>query len=259
MSDAVLIRREGAVLWIRFNRPEKRNALTSPMYEAICDGVREARDDSGVRVLAFGGEGDAFTAGNDLQDFATWGDFLQRGAQPPVLELIDLVADFDKPMIAGVRGAAVGIGTTLLLHCDVVLASGTAKFCMPFAGLGVVPEFGASWLLPRIAGRVLASHALLTAEPFDLDRAVQLGIVSEPCGDGELDQRATERAAKLAAMPPLALKATRRLLRSEAEQAELRKVIHAEKLAFIEGLASAEHREAVTAFFEKRPPRFDGC
>ena len=262
MSDAgagersILLERDGGILWLRFNRPEKRNALTSPMYEVLCAAVREARADDGVRVLAFTGAGDAFTAGNDLDDFSAWGDYLAAGRQPPVLDLIDAVADFDKPMLAAVRGPAAGIGTTLLLHCDVVLASQTARFSLPFTRLGLVPEFGASVLLPRVAGRTRAAHALLTAAPFGLEQAVSMGIVSEPCDDDRLDAVARDRARSLAALPPASLRATKRLLREGEDRESLLAAIAAEKKAFIAGLASAEHREAVAAFFDKRPPRF---
>ncbi len=254
--EKVLLERDGGVLWVRFNRPEKRNALTGPMYRQIRSALLQAAGDDNVRVLAFAGEGDAFTAGNDLEDFATWGDYLAEGRQPPVLDLMDTVLAFEKPMMAAVRGPAVGIGTTLLPHCDLVLASETARFALPFTRLGLVPEFGSSMLLPCLAGAVRASHALLLGEPFDRDRAVELGLVSECCEDGQLDMLARERGRSLAALPPAAVRATRKLLRPDHERDRLRQAMEAEKQAFIAGLGSAEHREAVAAFFEKRPPRF---
>ncbi|SEP16997.1 enoyl-CoA hydratase-related protein [Aquisalimonas asiatica] len=257
MTSAIVTDRQDGVLTITLNRADKRNALTGEMYDAIRETMADARRDGDVRAVLLNAEGEHFTAGNDLQDFGPKAaERVASGEKAPAMKLIDDMVDFDKPVVAAVRGHAVGIGTTLLLHCDVVAASETASFALPFTRLGLVPEFASSYVLPLLAGRVRASHTLLLGEPFDRERARELGIVSLSCADAELDETARAKAQALAALPPQALRATKRLINSAAYTDRLREVIAAEGEAFAAGLVSEEHQEAVAAFFEKRQPDF---
>lgn len=255
MSDHVLTELRGHVLRITWNRPEKKNALTGAMYAAFAQALAGAVSDPAVRVVLVSGAGDAFTAGNDLKDFATWG---QSGSVEdiPVIQAIRQVVAFPKPIVAAVKGAAVGFGTTLLLHCDAVLAGESARFSMPFVRLGLVPEFGSSYLLPAIAGRVAASHKLLLGEPFDAIEARMLGLVSQPSTDAGLDADAEALCAKLAALPPGAVRAVKALINAPEERERLTRVIDEEVRRFVAALQSPEHREAVSAFMEKRQPDF---
>ncbi|MFN3431258.1 MAG: enoyl-CoA hydratase-related protein [Candidatus Sericytochromatia bacterium] len=189
MSESVLIDVQQHVMRVTWNRPEKKNALTGAMYAAFEQALERAATDPDVRVVLVVGAGDAFTAGNDLKDFATWG---QSGGieDIPVIRAIRRVVDFPKPLVAAVKGAAVGFGTTLLAHCDAVVAGQSATFSMPFVRLGLVPEFGSSYLMQAIAGRVVASHKLLLGEPFGRDEAVTMGLVSLACADDALEAEA---------------------------------------------------------------------
>ncbi|MCC5860225.1 MAG: enoyl-CoA hydratase [Ectothiorhodospiraceae bacterium] len=256
MTDSVLVNKAQGVLTVTLNRPEKRNALAGGMYTTMEQAMRDAMADEEVRAVLILAEGEHFCAGNDLQDFGSKGAKAAAQGTSPAMRFIQFMLGFDKPLIAAVRGSAVGIGTTLLLHCDLVLASETARFALPFTRLGLVPEFGSSFLLPHLAGRVQASHVLLTGETFDTEQAVRLGIVSQPVSDKELDSLARQRADELAELPPQALRATKRLLQSAAYRQQLSQAVDAEREAFARGLASTEHQEAVTAFFEKRKPDF---
>ena len=249
-------RRDG-VLVVTLDRPEKRNALTGEMYDSLRATMNDAREDAGVRVVLLQAAGDSFTAGNDLQDFGEQGKKrVASGEKAPAMKLIDDMLDFPKPVVAAVRGHAVGIGTTVLLHCDVVAASETASFSLPFVRLGLTPEFACSYVLPLLAGRTKASHTLLLGEPFDRERARELGIVSMSCSDAELDEQAMATAQKLAALPPQAVRATKGLINSALHLERMREAVAKETEAFAAGLVSEEHQEAVTAFFEKRQPDF---
>ncbi len=256
MNEAVRVKTERGVMTVTLNRPEKRNALTGEMYNRLEQAMREAMDDDRIRVVLLQAEGEHFCAGNDLQDFGTKGAKAAAEGTSPAMQFIRFMLDFNKPLIAAVRGSAVGIGTTVLLHCDLVLASDTARFALPFTRLGLVPEFGSSLVLPMLAGKVQASHVLLTGETFDTNRAVQLGIVSQPVNDQEMDAAAAQRADELAELPPQALKATKALINSPQQREQLRDAVARESSAFARGLASDEHQEAVKAFFEKRKPDF---
>lgn len=249
-------RRDG-VLVVTLDRPEKRNALTGEMYDTLRATMNEAREDDSVRVVLLQGAGDSFTAGNDLKDFGEQGkQRVASGEKAPAMKLIDDMLDFNKPLVAAVRGHAVGIGTTVLLHCDVVVASETASFSLPFVRLGLTPEFACSYVLPLLAGRTKASHTLLLGEPFDRERARELGIVSMSCNDAELDEQAMATAEKLAALPPQAVRATKGLINSAFHLERMREAAAKETEAFAAGLVSEEHQEAITAFFEKRQPDF---
>lgn len=243
------------ILRIVWNRPEKKNALTGAMYAAYHEALGRAADDPAVRVVLVTGEGSAFTAGNDLQDFATWGA-IGDVEDLPVIRAIRRTLAFPKPLVAAVRGPAVGFGTTLLLHCDAVVAGDSATFALPFTRLGLVPEFGSTYVLPLMAGRVRAAHHLLLGEPFGRDEAKELGLVSLACADAAVDEQAMGLCRKLAALPPATLRTAKALIDAPERRAALEAAIDAEAKAFVAGLSSPEHAEAVRAFMEKRPPKF---
>lgn len=255
MSESVLIDVNAHVMRVTWNRPEKKNALTGAMYAAFDQALERAAADPDVRVVLVIGAGDAFTAGNDLKDFATWG--AAGGIEDiPVIRAIRRVVDFPKPLVAAVKGAAVGFGTTLLAHCDAVVAGPSATFSMPFVRLGLVPEFGSSYLMQAIAGRVVASHKLLLGEPFGRDEAATMGLVSLACTDDALEAEAEALCRRLAALPPGTVRSVKALMASPDAKERLNRAIDDEIRLFVAALQSPEHREAVTAFMEKRQPDF---
>lgn len=254
MSSAgrVDTRLEGAVLSIIIDRPEKKNAFTMAMYEEFVAALKRAENDRAIRSVLVTGNGDVFTAGNDL------GDFMKNppsGEDTPVLQLLYALVDAQKPIVGAVNGLAVGIGTTMLLHFDVVVASTNAKFILPFVNLGIVPEGASTLLLPLMAGHALASELLMFGEPFDAATAKEAGIVGRIVEPAKLMETAMERAQALAAKPRLALKRTKRLLKDHRRD-QVRAAIRAEADLFIRSLTSPEAAEAFTAFFEKRKPDF---
>jgi enoyl-CoA hydratase/carnithine racemase len=249
MNDHVRVERDGAVLAITLARPERRNAITVAMYAALADAIGDASKDDGVRVITIRGEGQDFAAGNDLADFLQAAP--RADNEIPVWRFLRSLATCETPIIAAVQGNCVGIGTTMLLHCDLVIAEETARFSMPFVDLALVPEAASSLLFPRLAGRRRAARYLLLCEPFGVDEAEAIGIVSHRTGPGSLDKKAREIVAVLLAKPPEALRQTQRLLRHGATD-EILERMKLESSLFAERLASAEVKEAITAFFEKR-------
>lgn len=243
--------RRGAVAEIAFDRPEKRNAITVAMYADLADALAAAEADAGVRAVLFHGHGGVFTAGNDLADFMT---HPPDGAELPVVRFLRGLAGARKPLVAAVEGPAVGIGTTLLLHCDIVLAAGTARFALPFVNLGLVPEAASSLLLPRLAGYQRAAELFFLGESFDADTAQRIGLVGRVLPAAELLESARALADRLAAKPPQALMATKALLKSGS--ATVAERMDEEVAVFARQLQSAELKEAVAAFFEKRAPDF---
>ena len=252
---AIQVGTHGAVRLLTFDRPEKRNAFTGAMYEALTAALQEAADDAAVHVVLLQGAGGAFTAGNDLHDFL---EAPPSGEHSPVVRFLYALASFDKPLVAAVEGPAVGIGCTMLLHCDLVFASEDTRFQLPFVNLGLCPEAGSSFLLPRVAGLQRASELLLLGEPFDALRAREAGIVNEVLPHEVVRDRALERARALAARPQAALKCTRDLIRAGLRE-RLEEVLGAEIQTFSRRLVSAEAKEAFQAFLEKRPPDFSQC
>lgn len=254
MSEHVRVERNGAVVAITLARPDRRNAITVAMYAALADAIEGASSDASIRLITLRGEGQDFAAGNDLADFL---DAAPRdGGEIPVWRLLRALAQCDTPILAAVHGNCVGIGTTMLLHCDLVVADETARFSMPFVDLALVPEAASSLLFPRLAGRRRAARYLLLCEPFDVDEALEIGLVSHRCAPGGLIAELDRLAAALLAKPPEALRQTQRLLRAGARD-EILARMELEGGQFAERLASAEVKEAITAFFEKRKPNFD--
>jgi enoyl-CoA hydratase/carnithine racemase len=235
---------------IAFARPEKKNALTAAMYAQLTAALAAAASDPQVRVVLLRGSEDCFTAGNDL------GDFLQRKpGESPVFGLFQVLPALEKPVVAAVAGPAVGIGTTLLLHCDLVYAAADARFQLPFVPLGIVPEFGSTLLLPRLAGYQRAAKLLLLGQPFTAQEAFEAGLVTEVAAKEKLMERAEAACAALAALPPESLRMTKRLMKQGGAQ-ELQARIAEEGRMFVERLASPEAKEAMSAFLEKRKPDF---
>lgn len=250
MSEYIDVTDADGVRTIRINRPDKKNALLVEMYDAITAAIQTAPDD-GVRVLLLTGTGDSFSAGNDLHDFL---QNRRRDTGGDASAFLKALANNETPTVAAVNGLAVGVGVTMLLHCDFVYAAESATFQMPFINLGLVPEAASTMLLPRLAGHPKAAELLMLGERFSPQTAVEIGLATAVLPDGELLAKARETAAKLAAKPPVALRATRRLMRRPPEGIVER--MAAEGEAFVAQLQSPEAREAMTAILEKRPPDF---
>ena len=240
------------VLRIEMARPEKKNALTGEMYTAMSDALDAAEKDVGVRVALIHGTKDCFTAGNDLKDF------LERpphAESSPAFRFIRRIATFPKPLVAAVNGAAVGIGTTMLLHCELVYAAPGARFQLPFVPLGVVPEAGSSVLLPLVAGYQRAAELLLLGQPFGVEKALAAGLVTELIPAEELLAYARDAARSVAALPPQAAQQAKALMKKRFAGL-VADAMQEEGSVFRERLASPEAKEAMTAFFEKRKPDF---
>lgn len=243
----------GAVVRIAMNRPEKKNALTAEMYVSLSEAVEKAEQDPGIRVLLLHGKGDAFTAGNDLQDFLQkpW----KGQATPPAVRFIHAVAHAKKPIVAAVHGLVVGVGTTILLHCDLVYAAEETRFMMPFINLGIVPEAASTVLLPLLIGRQRAAELFMLAAPLGAQRAYDVGLVNAVLPLNQLLPKAQEVGESLASKPAAALRATKELMR-RPYQTEIERALREEVAVISERLESAETREALAAFLEKRKPDF---
>ncbi|HEY0270862.1 MAG TPA: enoyl-CoA hydratase-related protein [Sphingomonas sp.] len=248
MTDNVTRRIDNGVMELRLDRPDKKNALTAAMYRALSAGLAEAAADPAITAVLITAEGGAFSAGNDIKDF------LAPGGAAAALDFIRALAGFGKPIVAAVQGVAVGVGTTMLLHCDLVYAAPDARFLVPFVGLGLVPEAASSLLLPARIGQAKASAMLLLGEPLEAEAAERAGLVTAIVPAEALRDHARARAAALTRVPPSALAATRALIRGD--RAAIKARIDAEAALFETLIQSAEAREAFTAFLEKRPPDF---
>jgi enoyl-CoA hydratase/carnithine racemase len=253
MGEHVRVEQHGELLAITLDRPERRNAITVAMYAALADAVEEGAANNAIRVITVRGEGQDFAAGNDLADFLQAAPRLDE--EIPVWRLLRALATCETPIVAAVHGNCVGIGTTMLLHCDLVIADDSARFSMPFVDLGLVPEAASSLLFPRLAGRRRAARYLLLAEPFGVDEAVAIGLISHRADTGALHDKLKEVVAALLAKPPEALRQTQRLLRHGARDEVLERM-KMESSLFAERLASPEVKEAISAFFEKRRPTY---
>ena len=251
MSD-IITERSGNILRIQLNRPEKKNAMTSAMYIELADLLNAAAKDGGVRVVLWHGAGDSFTAGNDIQDFQ---ENPPGAGESPQARLMTALVGFDKPIVAAVQGAAIGGGTTMLTHCDFVIAGESTIFQMPFVNLALVPEFGSSYSVPARIGYLLATELILLGKRFDAKRAAELGLVTRVVPNDKLLDTATETAKALAEKPPGALQACKRLMRSSIRE-QLERAIKLENKEFSARVRSAEAKEAFTAFVEKRKPNF---
>ena len=251
MTDLVKIELIDNIRVVTMNRPDKNNALTQDMYAVMADAVANADEDPQVRAVIITGVEDIFTSGNDLNDFlkAPMDD-----AETPVWRFLRAIATTTTPLLAAVNGAGVGIGTTMLLHCDFVYASENARFHLPFINLALVPEAASSLLLPRCAGYRKAAELLMLGEPFDANEALEAGVVTAVATENSELEMAMATARKLAEKPPSALRQTKALLRGESQSMAER--LKAEGDEFKVCLKSPEAKEAMTAFFERRPPDF---
>jgi enoyl-CoA hydratase/carnithine racemase len=251
MTDIITELSDG-ILRVQLNRPDKKNALTAAMYSRLAEILTEADSNDQVRVVLWHGAGNAFTAGNDLQDFI---DNPPGAEESPQLRLTNALIAFGKPIVAAVHGVAVGGGTTMLTHCDFVYAAETTRFQIPFINLALVPEFGSSFSIPDRAGHLRAAELFLLGEPFTAAHAAEVGLISAVVSDAEVLSTATATARKLASKPAGALRASKRLIR-RTFIAQLREAISGERQEFAERVRSAEAKEAFSAFLEKRPPNF---
>jgi len=247
----VSIRHDGATLILGFDRPEKRNAITVAMYGELAAALEAAEADPAVRVVLFQGQGGVFTAGNDLRDFL---ENPPNGPDHPAFRFIRALASASKVLVAAIEGAAIGVGATMLLHCDVVIAARDAQIAFPFINLGLVPEAGSSLLLPRLVGYHRAAAMLMLGDPIDAETAREIGLVARVVDSEDLLPEALALAARLAAKAPEALREVKALLKAPRDAVDDRIVAEAE--VFIRRLRSPELREAVDAFFAKRPPDF---
>ena len=248
----ILISKDNGILSIEFNRPDKKNAITAAMYQSMADALKDAEGDSAIRAILISGKPQIFTAGNDLEDFMR---NPPAGGDSPVFQFLWQISHAGKPIVAAVAGAAVGIGTTLLVHCDLVYAAENAVFSLPFAQLGLCPEAASSLLLPQIAGYQRAAEKLLLGEAFTAEEARQMGLVNKVLPADQLLPFAQAQAAKLVALPAASIRVTKNLMKS-GQSAAVEAQMAAEGKHFGAMLKAPEAREAFTAFFEKRKPDF---
>jgi enoyl-CoA hydratase/carnithine racemase len=239
--------RSGAVAIVRFDRPEKKNALTSQMYADLVAAFAAAEEDREVRVVVLTGAGGVFTAGNDLMDFVA---NPPAGPESPVFRFLLATSRFPKPIVAAVDGAAVGLGTTVLLHCDLVVASTRARFILPFVPLGIVPEFASSLLLPARVGWQRAAEWLLLGDAFDADAAYRAGLVNRVVEPEATESTAMELATALATRPPEAVRLSKQLMKAPLAAA-VQDAMEREAAVFVERLRSDEAMAAMTAFLTR--------
>ncbi|VVM51425.1 putative enoyl-CoA hydratase echA8 [Pseudomonas fluorescens] len=248
MTDAIQIERERGLLTLRLNRPDKKNALTRAMYSHLAEALQQADTDPDINAVLITGSAECFTAGNDIADF------LQQppgNLDSPVFRFMLNLLECRKPVIAAVAGAAVGIGTTLLLHCDLVYVARDARLRMPFVNLGLCPEFGSSLILPRLLGHAKASELLLLGEGFSGEQAATWGIASEALGSGEEAlAKAREMALRFESLPPEAVRISKQLMKAP-DREQLRKVIEEEGALFTQRLRSPEAIAALSGFINR--------
>lgn len=249
--EHIVVSIQDRVLLVRLDRPEKKNALTRAMYLGLIGALQQAEADSVVRAMVITGGQDCFTAGNDLVDFAN----AKPGETSPAVTYLQTLAAAQKPVVAAVSGVAVGIGTTMLLHCDLVYAAPEARFQLPFVNLGLCPEAGSSVLLPSLMGHRRAAELLFFGEAFGAETAKALGLVNAVVSNGELPATAMAKAILLAEKPPTALRTTKALLKRGLTGA-ISEAMSLETEQFAALLQGPEAREAMTAFLQRRKPDF---
>jgi len=251
MAEHIVVSVQDRILTLRLDRPEKKNALTRGMYLGMIEALRQAEADSNVRVILITGTEVCFTAGNDLIDFAN----AKTGETSPAILYLQTLAAAQKPVMAAVGGVAVGIGTTMLLHCDLVYAAPDARFQLPFVNLGLCPEAGSSALLPALVGHRRAAELLYFGEPFSADTARELAIVNAVIAGDELLSAAAAKARQLAEKPPSALRTTKALLK-RGSAAIIADAMAKETEQFAALLQGPEAREAMMAFMQRRKADF---
>lgn len=252
MSAAVRLELADGVFHIQMARPEKKNALTADMYQTMADALASAESDPAVRVILISGAGGNFTAGNDLADFLATPPMDESA---PVYRFIEGFSRLEKPFVAAVEGVAIGVGTTMLLHCDLVYAGSSARFALPFANLGLTPEAASSLLLPLRTGHARAAEMLMLGEVFSAQTAFEVGIANAVLPDAQVLDHAIERCRKLTTQPAASLRLTKQLMK-RAQNALIQETMNTEAGVFRERLVSPEAKEAFAAFFDKRKPDF---
>jgi enoyl-CoA hydratase/carnithine racemase len=252
MNETVRISQADGVFHIQMARPEKKNALTAEMYHCMANALAAADRDAAVRVILISGAGGNFTAGNDLADFLATPPMDESA---PVYRFIEGFSALEKPFVAAVEGVAIGVGTTMLLHCDLVYAGSSARFALPFANLGLTPEAASSLLLSLRTGHARAAEMLMLGEAFTAQVALEVGLVNAVLPDAQVLAHALERCRKLTAQPAASLRLTKQLMK-RAQSALVRETMKVEADVFRERLLSPEAKEAFAAFFEKRKPDF---
>lgn len=255
MSELVLVDTADKIRTIRFNRPDKKNALTQDMYTAAAEALESADTDPSVRVSVITGAEGVFTAGNDIVDFTQRPPEFGENDVPPVRRFMLALLKAEKPVIAAVDGLAIGIGVTMLLHCDLVVASSRAVFKTPFVDLALAPEFASSQVMPRMFGHAVAAELLLLGASWDANRARETGLVNQVTAPEHMDETARALAATLAAKAPASLKASKALMKQPPEDIHAR--MDRENAIFGAQLQSPEFAEAAAAFLERRAPDFD--
>ncbi|MBB5203412.1 enoyl-CoA hydratase/carnithine racemase [Inhella inkyongensis] len=240
------------VATIEIARPEKKNAITQAMYSAMAEALTAANSDPAVRAVLITGQPGIFTSGNDLEDFMARPP---RDADAPVFQFMQALLACEKPVIAAVNGAAIGIGTTMLLHCDLVYVADDARLAMPFVALGLVPEFGSSLVVPKLMGHARAAEKLLLGDPMTGAEALEFGIANAVLPAAEVAAHARRMAERFNGLAPAAVRASKKLMRAPG-LAELQRVIQEEAELFGQRLRSPEAMEAFQAFFQKRAPDF---
>ncbi|MCE8000448.1 MAG: enoyl-CoA hydratase [Rhodobiaceae bacterium] len=254
-SENILVHKEAGVLTLTMNRPEKKNALTQDMYAALADNVVAAQSDPETKVVLITGSGDSFTAGNDLGDFAGSDDSPKgENELPPVGRYLQAILNAEKPIVAAVNGLAVGVGVTMLLHCDLVYASPNATFQTPFVNLGLVPEAGSSLLLPKLIGTQKANDMFLLGTKVTAADAEKMGLVCSIFDESALIEEVSDRAKALAAKAPNAVILTKQLVRKD--HSVVAQQMADESVHFSAQLKTAEFAEAALAFAERRAPDF---
>jgi enoyl-CoA hydratase/carnithine racemase len=243
---------EDRILKIKINRADKKNALDLAMYQSLADAIQQADGDDNIRVCMLSGVDDSFCSGNDIKDFLK---NPPTDDSSPVLQFVRALINAEKPIIAAVNGIAVGIGVTMLLHCDLVYACEDARFQMPFVNIGLCPEAGSTHILPLLMGHRKASELLLLGAMFDVDTAMDVGIVNNKVAANELADVSLQAASRIAAQPPHATLATKGLLRAAMHE-QILAASQRENDCFMPMLNGAEAKEALTAFMEKRAPDF---
>ena len=251
MTDHLLTEQDHGILTVRFNRLERKNALTPDMFQRMCEAMERAQSDPAVRVIVFLGSGGNFTTGNDVSAFP---------AQPPEGEetlpfrFVNALVHATTPIIAGVDGVAAGIGATMLLHCDCVIVGSSARIVFPFMKMALVPEAGSSLILPELLGYTRAADLLLSGEPLDGNRAYEVGIATSVVEPDDIEQAAIQKATSIARLPRKTVEQTRKLLKGDTTRIMQR--VKEEQAELFRCFASDEHKEAVSAFIEKRHPDF---
>lgn len=251
-SNVVLSRLENAVLTLGLNRPDKKNALNTTMYAALIRELDKAADDHAVKAVVVYGEGESFTAGNDLADFQSASSAGLEDAESPmatILHFLEVFYRFPKPIVLAVHGNAVGVGSTMLFHADMVFADSNARFAFPFVKLGLAPEYASSYLLPRVVGHAKAFEALVLGEPFNAETAMSYGMVNDVVSDPL--EKATQVAQRLAALPASAVVAAKQLLKSSL-QASIQSAMAAEVNQFTQALNGDDFKQAAAHFFNKK-------